>query len=91
MVELAGHVRIVDANVCGGCRYFLLMVVLTMIVGLLFWFSTVVLGLSLDTARATYWTLSTLFLLLIQITVAEPLKVLMLAAFWSNARQNIPN
>lgn len=66
------------------------MVGLTPVVGLSFLVGALVLGLSLDLTRAVYWTVSTVINLLVQITVAEPLKVFLLALFWSSARKNIP-
>jgi len=66
------------------------MVGLTTVVGLLCWVGAVVLGLSLDSTRAALWTISTFFMLVAHVAVFEPLKVLVLAVYWANARKNVP-
>jgi len=75
---------------CADDRFFVSTVGLTTVVGLLCWAGAVVLGLSLDSTRAAFWTVSTFLMLLVHVAVVEPLKVLVLAAFWSNARKNVP-
>jgi len=66
------------------------MVGITTIVALLFWVGAVVLGFSFDLIRAVCWTAWTIVLLVLQVAVAEPLKVLLLALYWAKARKNVP-
>jgi len=66
------------------------MVGLTTVVGLSCLAGAVVLGLSLDSTRAACWTFSTVLILLTHITIAEPLKVFLLAVFWAVSRKNVP-
>jgi len=66
------------------------MVCMTSVVGLSCLTGALVLGLSFDTIRAVFWFFSTFFILLAQVAIAEPLKVLVLATFWAYSLKNVP-
>jgi len=66
------------------------MVGFTAVIGLSCLAGAIILGLSLDSTRATFWTLSTVLILLAQIAIFEPFKVFLLAVFWATSRKNVP-